>query len=517
MTGGLVISNKHLRKTAILYMALPLFVFYCGFLRWYYSLLCCTALLYVVWHAVSKQSEDAAFGRESIIGGKTVCVVFLFTLLWSYLGGMNGYYYQSSDWNCRNAVYFDLIQFDWPVIYTESGGALVYYIGHWLPPALLAKAVLWITGSMRWARFMGRLFLWGWSSLGLTIIILLLFCALHAEKGRQRIAVVCLFVFFSGLDLLGAISNGRIGYVTRADILHLEWWCSGYQFTSVTACLFWVFNQAIIPWMITLCFLQEGDPRNYIFYCVACLLCGPLPCVGLVILMLVKAGMFLARSWREGELRQALKKTFSPANMAALLFLFPVTAAYILANNAAAGGDSAAAARSGFFSGDYLNLYLARFLTMEVGLYMLFVFADHWKDPLFYAIGLTFLVVPYFHVGVSYDFCMRASIPAIFVLMIYVSRFLLEHFSWPFIKDTTGKRGDRLRRVSAWGLAVCFAIGMGTPLMELYRGAYHVAKSKTVFLEDRSLMTFNTQEVPYNFGCDNPEEQFFFRYFAKEE
>ena len=70
---------------------------------------------------------------------KTILLVFAFSLLWTYLGGMNGYYYQSTDWDCRNAIYFDLIQYKWPVTYDQNGAALVYYIGHWLPPAALAK------------------------------------------------------------------------------------------------------------------------------------------------------------------------------------------------------------------------------------------------------------------------------------------------------------------------------------------------------------------------------------------
>ena len=552
MTKTRQFSFTQVHRAAMVYIALPLFGFFGGFLRWYYALVCCAALFVTLWFSARRDGLEPEYQKPFSYSPKTIGLVFLFCLLWSYLGGMNGFWYQSSDWNCRNAIYFDLIRFDWPVVYSANGGALVYYIGHWLPPALAAKLFQALTGSAEAGLMAGRMLLWLWSSLGLTIILLLLFPVVGADTGKKRVAAVFLFAFFSGMDSLGAVLLGTHERLFLPGVLHLEWWNPGYQFSSITTCLYWVFNQAIVPWMITLCFLVEDSPRNYVFYGVSCLLCGTLPCFGLAALMLVKALMFCVKTVREKQARRILREFFSLQNLLALLILFPVVAAYILSNTFAgtaqetqpapeaessvavqAGEDAAPAeeaprpagiaerlfrsvARSirGIFSREYIGRSLCIFLMFEAGFYLLCIFPDHWKDPLFYALGLSFFLIPYFHVGMSNDCCMRASVPGVFVLMVFVSRYLLAHLPGVFRRRRDGGKKDLLRTVSALVLAVCFLSGTVTPLVEVYRGVYHVVDSGTVCLEGRSLMTFDREHIAGNFSCKQPEEQFFFRYLA---
>ena len=146
---------------------------------------------------------------------------------------------------------------------------------------------------------------------------------------------------------------------------------------------------------------------------------------------------------------------------------------------------------------------------------MLLVFIDHKKNPMFYTIGFIFVMVPYFRIGVSYDFCMRVSVPAIFILMLYVNDFLLKHFT---LKPKTVLHAGWktiLRKACALALACCFLVGMTTPVMEVYRGFYHVLQKQTIRLEDMSIGTFSGSEVYIHFGCSNPEETFFFRYLAR--
>ncbi len=538
---GREFSFGQIRKTAILYMALPLFCFCIGFLKWYFALVC-TASLCLILRFILKKSSVPEQKKSFMIPLKTVILVFAFSLLWTYLGGMNGYYHQSTDWDCRNAIYFDLIQYKWPVTYDQNGAALVYYIGHWLPPAAVAKLFYVITGSMDIARMAGRMLLWIWSSLGTAVIILMIYKVVNAQTAGKRITATFLFVFFSGLDLLGAINRHRLGLLLEPSRLHLEWWFAGhYQYTSITACMFWVFNQAIIPWMITLCFLTEDDPRNYVYYCVVCLLCGTLPCVGLVILMIAKAIIFIISKVRQKQADRIPKRIFSLQNLLSFLILFPVIVSFVLSANTAKEAfgkqpgiliNSAYAEEAqqteqedqtaqdeqteesepyeGIFSKAYINKNLLKFLFFEVALYMLLIWIDHRKNPLFYVLGLSFFFIPYFHVGKSYDFCMRASIPGIFILMIYVNRFLLEHFP-----QKTNKAEKPLRKILAVMLAVCFAIGMATSVIELYRGVYHVAKEKTLFLEDQRIMTFNQEHIYNNFLCSDPDNHLFFKYLAR--
>ena len=536
-----------LKKAAVIYIALPLLCYLIGFLRWYYAVASCAALLFVLWKILKGKDNPVSLSEDPFrISMKTIIIVFLFSMLWSYLGGMNGHYYQSSDWDCRNAVFFDLIQFDWPIKYERNGSALVYYIGHWLPPATIAKLFLTITGSVGIARETGRMLLWIWSSAGLTIIILMIFHVVGAQTKKTRIFAVLLFVFFSGMDILGALIRNTTGDVFAPDHLHLEWWMRGFQYTSITACVFWVFNQAIIPWMITLCFFTEEDPRNYVFYATACLLCGTLPCVGLVGLMLVKASIYGVKKLRQKEGGTLRKNIFSVQNLLTLLIIFPMIAAYLLSANtfkdvfgdklrlpvAEASAEEqitetteeentvsieqqAEKPKYKVFFIPYKIGGLLFFVVLEVGLYMLCIWPDHRKEPLFYAIAIGFFIIPFIHIGRSYDFCMRASIPLIFIVMLYVNRFMLEHFPGLHKQEGTQTKEKKTRKILAIVLAICLTIGMATPILELYRGIHQVVISGTLELENRTLMTFNQDWVQNSYACSSPNEHFFFRYLAK--
>lgn len=505
---------KKLRCVACCYIALPLLVFLIGFLRWYYALIGTIALVFVMRSVLCADNVEPKHRNTTTIRVSGIACVFLFTLIWTYLGGQNGYFYQSSDWDCRNAVFHDLIQQKWPVIYESTGAALVYYIGHWLPPAVFGKIILWLTGSFRWAWFLGKMALWCWTSLGLTIVILLIFHFLKITEKKKRILAVLIFVFFSGMDFLGALRFGKLGQLLAPDTLHLEWW-TNYQFSSITTCLFWVFNQVVVPWIITICFLMEDSPRNYVFYCVACLLCGPFPCVGIVICMVVKAVCYCVEHARLGQWREAGKNIFSFGNVIALAFLFPFVAAYILANNAVAATSNSeiALVQSAFFSREYWTPELIWFLILEAGCYLFLIFRDHKKDPIYYTLILTFVICPYFHIGASQDFCMRVSVPAVFILMLYENDFLLRHFRFKLSKADFQTQASK--QICAWVLAACFFFGAVTPVIEIYRGFYHVITEGTIKLEDKRIITFDNGKVFLNFNATNPNDQIFFRYFSK--
>ncbi len=519
MNGGILkkttpVQYRTLRAAAICYCGLPLLIFLCGFLRWYFAVPGAVAVGFsMFWlirrdHTDPKSQKPVCFSVFSVLGILGIC------LIWTYLGGMNGYFYQTTDWNCRNPIYFDLIEFDWPVIYEKNGQALVYYIGHWLPPALLAKIVLLVTGSWRLARFMGRMFLWGWSSLGLTIVILLILCYLHANTKRMRAAAIAAFLAFSGMDIIGGLFNGKLPYLFSPEVLHLEWWSAKYQFTSMTACVFWVFNQSIVPWILTLCFLMDEDVSGYAFYEVAGLLCGPFPCVGLAVLMIGKAAIMLIHAIRDKTAGKMCRTIFSPANVLSVLLVFPFVAAYILANAAIGERAETLHGLMQLPPASGICAYVI-FLIFEVGIYMAAIYPDHRKDAQFYVIAVTFLICPCIYVGRSNDFCMRASLPALMILMLYCIRFLFDHFPRERItRWGTVFRADK-RSVAAVILLVCLTVGAVTPAVEVYRGFYHVITQRTFRLEDMSIGTFNSENVPANFACKNPEERVFFQFFAR--
>ncbi len=75
-----------------------------------------------------RKGKDQAV-EEYSISKKTLFWFAAVAIVWSFLGGQGKLYYQSSDWQIRNAIYRDLIYRLWPVTYSDFDKALVYYIG----------------------------------------------------------------------------------------------------------------------------------------------------------------------------------------------------------------------------------------------------------------------------------------------------------------------------------------------------------------------------------------------------
>ena len=67
------------------------------------------------------------------------------------------------------------------------------------------------------------------------------------------------------------------------------------QFSSFTTQLFWVFNQSIVAWIVTIMFIDEKKVNNYMLIILLCLPYAPLPFVGLIPLMATRAVKFLIK------------------------------------------------------------------------------------------------------------------------------------------------------------------------------------------------------------------------------
>ena len=210
---------------------------------------------------------------------------FLIIFTWVFFSGIGGFGFQNLDFLARNAVFHDLINYPWPVIYDFSAdstlkemfgntGALVYYFAYWLPSALVGKLLGW-----KIANFV----LFIWTLVGVSLCILLI----TRYIGKASILIVLAFVFFSGLDIVGEImvymrefiphaytgiyfpSANYWGFYLRYTLnnYHLEMWNSGDGFSflnynSHTVQFFWVFNQSIPAWLVTLLLLNLNQIKG---------------------------------------------------------------------------------------------------------------------------------------------------------------------------------------------------------------------------------------------------------------
>ena len=119
------ISYGDMRLAAAAYMLLPAALFFIGFLRWYYALVGLFAIGVAYYGFIKTRKSNSRCKHTLELKVSTMVGLFFLMLLWCQLGGLNGYLYQSADFDCRNAIFRDLITHRWPVVYESSYSALV--------------------------------------------------------------------------------------------------------------------------------------------------------------------------------------------------------------------------------------------------------------------------------------------------------------------------------------------------------------------------------------------------------
>lgn len=206
------LTYQKLKPFALSYLTAPLAVFFVGYLRAPFAVAGLAVLAFAWWYAVCKTPQVKQVGQEEqgiTLSVPKLVLLFALMLLWGYLGGQTGFFYQNSDWGYRNAIYRDLITNSWPVYYPQKDTALVYYIGHWLVPAALTKPVCALFG-LDAAWMFARMALWGWTALGTYLAALNLLVYLRADTGKKQGIGLLFLIFFSGMDILGALYSSRL-------------------------------------------------------------------------------------------------------------------------------------------------------------------------------------------------------------------------------------------------------------------------------------------------------------------
>lgn len=445
---------------------------------------------------------------------KYLIIFAILAIIWSFFGGQGNLYYQSDDWGCRNAIYRDLIYRDWPVIYPEYNKALVYYIGYWLPAAAITKIIGFMIPDIyltEQAFAIGNIFLWIWTSVGIFLTELLLFTYAR-PKSRKILLVPIILIFFSGMDVVGAVRNIILEGKQFWDI-HIEWWCDNLQFSSLTTCLFWVFNQTIVPWMAILCVLQEEKLHNYVFIGICTLAAGPIPMVGIAVYMLLNGVYKGISSVISHEIKKFLKEIFSPVNCLAV-FVLPVFILYYKSNqalnNAVQGGNTNVF--SVFQLVTITNSFIADvifFLILEAGIYLLLLYRNYKKDIFYYITVITILIAPFIKMGGRSDFVARFSIPTVMVMAAMCLKYLVNFDHNEMI--------DKMNKYICTILCICLLIGAVTPLTEFFRGYSVMLQTGKVANICDHIVTLD-QDIPANnFTVHDYKSSLFFKYFFPEE
>lgn len=521
------LSYKTLRLFTVIYATVPIIIFFIGWLSpivsLIFSVLTISGFVFFI-----RNKDDGEYSFVEI-NKKQVIVVAILAVVWCFLAGQGGFVHQTSDHIIRNAIFRDIIKQPWPVIFNDNQ-LLSYYIAHWMLPAVVGKGVIAISGSISAGLIAGRVALLIWSSIGIFISFLLITVITAHNKARAILSSTML-IFFSGLDIIGTI-------IKNTSLSHLEWWAAFAQFSSISTCLFWVYNQFIVILPITLCIINEKSTANFAFLGILMFPYGPFPFIGIVMICLLKAIVLLTDKSGADNLSKKLKKTFSPQNLIMLAAVGVPHALYymsspIITNDVSRDGeaittgfrlhgnllDSIASGNAADIAVFFLNYLL--FLFLEVGIYLIILFIyfkkQQCKKTVFWLSSLTLIFIPLFQIGMSYDFAMRVSIPALIYIGVELIRMVnAELPSQLHFKDLRSIINTKLSPLLTATLFV-FCIGAVTPLFEFKREIQQTISVGTEKETDYNYLdSLNDYDEKENFASANYEQSLFYKFFLKK-
>lgn len=554
----IMFKDKTVSFAIYTYIALPFIIFAAGFLKWYFALpftIAIVASLFLAAKSAGTAYSDIKIDRydqfKMLVGFIAIVIVVI-------AAGIGNILWQNPDHATRNTLFNALVTNTWPPKAAPSGDvvSIVYYIGFWLPAALVGK----LAGLQA-----GYVFQIVWAAVGIFILWYLL-CLMHK---KVVIYPIVIFLLFSGLDTVGlsiveavtdslnTMQKGMWAYPAGSpSSSHLEWWASRYQYSSHITQLFWVFNQCLPVWLATIVLLLEKNNKNLVFIMGLTLLSSTLPFIGLIPVFVWCAvtkkdnvdsildrpltktpkkdfvSLFTFQNVIGGGISGIISFLYLKGNIAtsaassastttkatAEVFSIPVfllvivlwAAAFVLLSDLKTLKPTSALY---FIPSIPLAFLAAKISSYPVGLYVLFIVFEvliialvalpaYRKSTLLFVTVSCLLIIPFFKVGRSIDFCMRASIPLLVVLCLFV----------------IGAFGKYLSEKKFYLLApvvVVLALGAVTPIHEITRTAeasmVQIQKDYTV---ENPSISYTKLFKGKNF-TGKVEDNVFFEVFAK--
>ena len=400
--------DKTMLYAAYVYIILPYLIFVLGWLRWYYAVVIAAGVVVGAVLALNNYTDFKSIDLKKHRG--KIFAVIAIIVVWVLLSGIGGYSYQRPDHMHRNAIFRDIVQHPWPVVYhnidwlgngLSPSYMMSYYLGFWMPAAVVGKLLGWAAA---------KFFLYLWTVIGL----LLVFYFICRLLNRFTLSLFWIFIFFSSLYILGDFARLPVKAVVVGDFF--LWAGPMIVGASPSGLMFEVFNQSITPWLILLLILNNIPQKNLFFIYYFCFFQGPFAFLGLfpfVMYIMIKEAMNKKGSVSFAE---RLKPFFSFQNISGAFFVLLITYFFFSGN--------AAAQHFTILSASVFK-YI-QFVILSFGILFVILFPKFRREPLYYISLAVLLIIPFFQLGHGMDTCGRVSIPSMFVLMLFTMRVVLE-------------------------------------------------------------------------------------------
>lgn len=491
------LKSKNLILLNLLYCYIPLMLFLLGWVKIWIAIPACLGLFYFLYKFFVNTENNDIMTLNRIVITSGLFIFFAICLS----AGMGNWWPQVFDYEKHNAVLQDLVRFDWPVIYDKYDKALLtYYIGHYLPPALVGK----IFGSVRFGDYLMGL----WGYLGVILVSINVMVLVQAKNWKKQLLTLVGFLLFSGmlypLQYILNIFFSDVLVYPNSDVSSLGCLSTLYidglhlEYRSIFTDIQWAHQQSIIPWLCcSTLMMQKNNYSNYALLVLPAFISGTWSFLGIVFIAFV---LILGKLIHSQE--NVWKQIFSGSNIFCIfipgfIFFFYFIGNMIVGNTTSNGSEFALD-----LSVQHL-IYKILFALFMFGLYAILIGKYYRKDLLFWAICIELTVIPMFSGG---DFVMCTSIPSLFILYVLIIRYLFTDFLQ-----------ERVRKII---LIVCLIIGARNPLIQIRKAAIHDPYDH---FKEESLLECTNLDNPeignamkYQYYTYNPDNTIFYKYIMRK-
>lgn len=502
------IERKWLTALSLAYIYIPVFLFLLGWIRLIFALLTIAVCLFCFFRFWKRDIDNGSgFSADWII---LIFAVLMFVWI-GYYAGYGRFVEQARDWGKHNAVLYDLVQRGWPVLYTNAGekSMLTYYIGQYIVPATVGK----VLNSVRMAEIM----LYVWNIAGLILVYLNICVFAKANSFLKQLVYALMLPFFSIPLWVSELVLKRLSNVNMLG--STQWFFYSdevlIQYSNNYTLLRWVFPQVIPIWLIILIFLQNRSKiRYYIFMLLPSIFMGTLTFIGIFPMALAAA---FEHVYKTKLVKEWYKEIFSPENILMMLSFGTILFFYFWGN---VFSNKPKEIGLGLmpYTKDTIIVYFC-FIVVNILPYALILYKYNKKDWVYYTCMITLVILPIFRMGSNNDLTMRASIPALFMLMIYVIQNLFSR-----IEDQKFQISI-MSRLSVLVTIIFLVVGMYYPFLELslsvqnedYQSLGSVNEPATLERFSNRALEDVGIDAKYNYYSYDIDDNFFCKFLMKQE
>ena len=455
-----------------LYLILPYMIFLITWVKYFISIPSLILVIIATYFTIkdTKKHYNISYNFNLF----SLILLFIIITIWVIILGVGNICLPSGDTIYgRYAVFKDLIEFPFPIIYPENGYGFVYYFAHWIIPAIFGKIFNYNVANI---------ILILWTSLPLFLTLILLSIYLNKIKTKQIFIIFLIFILFVPPSLIfHKEGNFGKGLLTVFATSYIN--------------IFNLFNQSPAIYLMSVLFLLQKNSFNFAFLGLSIMLYSPYATLGIIPFMIAKSIIEISADKNE------LKNIFSVSNILSSISIFPILLLYFSSTATKSDGLR-------FVLTDYPVLYLIELFMIKFGIIFILLFKYNKKNYLFYVSLFTLIAVSLIQYSGDHNFH-RTNITALFFLSIFLTDYFINHFN-----------ENSLRK---YLLLIIFMMGIFRGYIELDQIYFYLKQIKTfgkVNMEDMSVnKTFNTKNNSWHLitiTCQDIDNSTFFKYIAKD-